>query len=199
MSKIIGISASPRVNKYSEFFLSQCLSAVKEKAPHLEIDSFSLAGKNFSGCVDCDYCRSHFDCAQKDDLSPLLEKLKDPQIAAIILASPVYMGGMSSQAKAFLDRTVLFRRQSFYFKDKIAGAIAVGGSRNGGQDLTLMNIHAAFMIHDMLVVSDQAPTAHFGGAGWARVPDGPENDDLALETVKNLGFKIADLITRLHL
>ena len=76
-------------------------------------------------------------CSQQDDFQPLIPKLADPKIAGIIMASPVYMGSMSSQAKAFIDRTVLFRRNGFMFKNKLGGALTVGGSRNGGQELTL--------------------------------------------------------------
>ena len=93
-------------------------------------------------------------CSQKDDFQQLIAKLADPEVVGIILASPVYMGCMSSQAKAFIDRSVLFRRNGFLFRNKLGGAIAVGGSRNGGQELTIQAIHAGMMIHDMIIVGD---------------------------------------------
>jgi len=197
--KIIGISASPRKDKHTEMFLKTALEAAKQKQPALETIFVPLSGKRFFGCIACDYCRTHFSCSQKDDLFPVLEQLKDPDIKGIILASPVYMGGMTSQAKAFLDRSVLFRRNGFFFKNKVAAAIAVGGSRNGGQDLTLMNILTSFMIHDMLIVPDSSPTSHFGGAGWERVPESPHNDSIALDTIKNTGARVAELVTQLYL
>lgn len=197
--KVIGISASPRKEKHTEMFLNIALTAIEEKQPKIKTSLISLGGKRFNGCISCDYCRSNFACSQKDDLYPVLEQLKDAEIKGILLASPVYMGGMTSQAKAFLDRSVLFRRNGFLFKDKVAAAIAVGGSRNGGQDLTLMSILASFMIHDMIIVSDGSPTAHFGGTGWERVPEGPQKDQLAIDTMKNTGYRVADLIGKLYL
>jgi multimeric flavodoxin WrbA len=195
--KIAGIAASPRAGKNTEKSLQIVLDAVKEKQPEIETVFLPLSEKRFSGCISCDYCRTNFDCALEDDLTPVLNTLMDKDIQGIVLASPVYMGGMTSQAKAFLDRTVLFRRNGFFFQNKIAGAVAVGGSRNGGQELTLQNIHASFMIHDMIIVPDAAPSAHFGGAVWERVEGGMENDVIALETLKNLGYKMADLVCRL--
>lgn len=197
--KVVGISCSPRKEKNSEFFLKITLDAVKKKEPAIETLFISLADKKFNGCVSCDFCKSNYGCSQKDDLDSVLEQLKDPDIKGIILSTPVYMGGMASQAKAFLDRTVLFRRNGFVLKDKIAAAIAVGGSRNGGQDLTLMNIHAAFMIHDMLVISDGSPTAHFGGTGWERAPETPAKDQLSLDTMKNTGYRMAEMVRKLYI
>lgn len=198
MSVIAGIAASPRKNKNSEALLEYFMSAVKKENPKLETKSFSLSEKTFSGCISCDYCRNHFGCSQKDDLFPILEELKDENIKGLVLVSPVYMGGMTSQAKAFLDRTVLFRRNGFAFQDKIAGAIAIGGSRNGGQELALQNMHAALMIHDMIVVQDSGPTSHFGGAGWERVPGGVMNDADSLDSIANLAKKMASMVERIH-
>ena len=199
MIRIAGIAASPRKNKNTEFFLKKALETIEKSNQKIKTDFFTLSEKRFSGCISCEFCRSHFSCSQKDDLFPILEALKDDNIKGILVASPVYMGGMTSQAKAFFDRSVLFRRNGFHFKDKIAGAIAVGGSRNGGQELTLQNIHAAFMIHDMIVLQDNSPTAHFGGAVWERVPNGPENDKVSLDTVLNLGKKMVDIAEKLYL
>ena len=109
------------------------------------------------------------------------------------------MGSMSAQTKAFLDRSVLFRRNGFYFKHKVAGALTVGGSRHGGQDLTLMNMHAAFMIHDMVIVPDASPTSHFGGAAWSKIEEGTMKDAVALDTVQNLGYNVADVVRKLYM
>ncbi len=196
MIKIVGISGSPRKNENSEKLLKLALEEIGKNK--ISTEFISLAGKNFSGCIACGYCKENFSCSKKDDLTPIIEILKDEDIKGIILASPVYMGGMTSQAKAFLDRSVLFRRNGFFFKDKVAGAITIGGSRNGGQDITLQNILAAFMIHDMIIVPDAAPTAHFGGAAWERVENGVFEDQLALDTIKNLGIKVSSLVARLY-
>ena len=192
--KIIGVSASPRKNKSTRFLLEQCLDEVKLTAQasdkDMQVELIDLASMTFQGCISCDTCKKSMKCSQKDDFQPLIPKLADPEIAGIILATPVYMGCMSSQAKAFIDRTVLFRRNGFLFKDKLGGVLTVGGSRNGGQELTIQAVHAAMMIHDMIIVGDGD---HFGGAAWARHPDGYEGDTTGIATARNLGRRMSEV------
>lgn len=192
--KIIGISASPRQNKSTHFLLEQCLNEVKLTAEaaggNIEVELIDLAPLYFQGCISCDTCKKSMSCSQQDDFQPLIPKLADPEVAGIIVATPVYMGSMSSQAKAFIDRTVLFRRNGFMFKNKLGGVIAVGGSRNGGQELTIQAVHAAMMIHDIIIVGDGD---HFGGAAWANHPDGYEGDTTGIATAKNLGRRMGEV------
>ncbi len=192
--KIIGISASARPNKSTHFLLEQCLNELKTTAEasgkSIEVELIDLAPLKINGCIACDSCKKGVLCSQQDDYQPLIPKLADPKVAGIIMATPVYMGCMSSQAKALLDRTVLFRRNGFMFKNKLGGVITVGGSRNGGQELTIQAVHAAMMIHDMIIVGDGD---HFGGAAWANHPDGYQSDTTGISTAKNLGRRIAEV------
>ncbi len=196
--KILGIATSPRKNKSSHFLLQECLEAAKKAgdgSASVEVELIDLAPLRFSGCIACDKCKKGPTCSQEDDFQQLIPKLADPEIAGIIISTPVYMGSMTSQAKAFLDRTVLFRRNGFQFRDKIGGVIAVGGSRNGGQELTCQAVHAAMMIHDMIIVGDGG---HFGGAAWGNHPGGYESDDTGIETAKELGKRLATVALKQH-
>jgi len=192
--KIIGVSASPRKNKSTHFLLEQSLDEIRVTAEasgaNIDVELIDLAPLKFNGCISCDTCKKSMSCSQQDDFQPLIPKLADPEVAGIIVATPVYMGCMSSQTKAFLDRTVLFRRNGFIFKNKLGGAIAVGGSRNGGQELTIQAVHAAMMIHDMIIVGDGD---HFGGAAWANHPDGYEGDATGIATARNLGRRMGEV------
>ncbi|MFH7319970.1 flavodoxin family protein [Desulfurivibrio sp. D14AmB] len=194
--KIVGVSASARKNKSTRFLLEQCLDELKEsaaaqgKGKGLEVEVIDLAALRFHGCLACDTCKKGVKCSQQDDFQELIPKLAAPEVAGIIVATPVYMGCMSSQAKAFLDRTVLFRRNGFMFKNKLGGVIAVGGSRNGGQELTIQAVHAAMMIHDMIIVGDGD---HFGGTGWANHSDGHQGDTTGIATARNLGRRMAEV------
>ncbi len=192
--KILGVSASARKNKSTHFLLAQCLDAVKPipdaSGKSIETELIDLAPLKINGCISCDACKKKgVMCTQRDDFQMLIPKLADPAVAGIILATPVYMGSMTSQAKAFLDRTVLFRRNGFMLKNRLGGAIAVGGSRNGGQELTLQGVHAAMMIHGMIIVGDGE---HFGGAAWSNHPDGYQGDDTGIASANNLGCQMAE-------
>ncbi|PLX50797.1 MAG: flavodoxin family protein [Desulfobulbaceae bacterium] len=197
--KIIGVAASARKNKSTYFLLEQCLNELKKTAEtagtSLEVEAIDLAALRFHGCLACDTCKKGVQCSQQDDFQELIGKLAAADVGGLIVATPVYMGCMSSQAKAFLDRTVLFRRNGFMFKNKLGGVITVGGSRNGGQELTIQAVHAAMMIHDMIIVGDGD---HFGGAGWANHPDGYQGDSTGIATAKNLGRRMAEVAALMH-
>ncbi|MEN8136153.1 MAG: flavodoxin family protein [Thermodesulfobacteriota bacterium] len=197
--KIIGVSASAREKKSTHFLLDQCLTEVKRTADKsgsdIDVELIDLAPLNINGCISCGKCKKGVLCSQDDDYQPLIPKLADPEVAGIIVATPVYMGCMSSQAKAFIDRTVLFRRNGFMFKNKLGGVLTVGGSRNGGQELTIQAVHAGMMIHDMVIVGDGD---HFGGAAWANHPDGYEGDTVGIATAKNLGRRMSEVALKMN-
>ena len=68
-----------------------------------------------------------------DDFPALADKLGAPNVVGIVVGSPVYFGNMSALCKAFLDRCGVFRKGGFKLSNKVAGVVAVGGARNGGQ------------------------------------------------------------------
>ncbi len=197
--KIIGIAGSPRRGKSSKFLLERCFAALEAEATELgqtiATEIIDLAGMKFNGCVACDFCKKDLQCSQKDDFQPMLEKFADPDLVGIVVSTPVYMGSMTAQTKAFLDRTVAHRRNGFLFKDKLGGVITVGGSRNGGQELTIQGVHAAMMIHDMIIVGDGG---HFGGITWGNHPDGYEGDIIGLDTALKLGERMAQVALKLN-
>jgi multimeric flavodoxin WrbA len=196
--KIVGIACSPRKGKTTALALDECLKAVQAAVPSIQTEMLELADFKFNGCVACGKCMKEFACSQADDFSKIIAALDDPALAGIIVATPVYFGTMTSQCKAFLDRCVIFRRNGFRFHNKVGGVIAVGGVRNGGQELTIQAVHAAMLVWDMVVVSDGRPTSHFGGTVWSSHPDGVSGDTFGMQTVHNLGKRVSELAFKLH-
>lgn len=197
--KILGISASPRKDKSTHFLLQNCLEEVTNTSTAagkpIATEIINLSGKEVNGCIACGKCQKGVLCSQKDDFQEIIPILSDPGLKGLILATPVYMGSMTSQAKAFLDRTVLFRRNGFLFKNKLGSVITVGGSRNGGQELTIQAVHAAMMIHDMIIVGDGL---HFGGTAWSNHPAGYEGDETGIETARLTGKRMAQVACMMH-
>ena len=103
---------------------------------------------------------------ERDDFPPLAAKLADPDVAGIILGTPVYFGNMSSLCKAFLDRCIVFSKEKA-LGNKVGGVVAVGGARNGGLELTFVRSRSSLMSQQMIVVGDAPPTGHWGGTVWA--------------------------------
>lgn len=196
--KIIGVCCSPRKEKTTYYALNSALQAVKEDYPQMETQLLDLAGKRINGCISCGACVKKLECSQDDDFNDLVPMLADEEVKGLIIATPVYLGSMSSQCKAFMDRCVMFRRNGFLFSDRVGGVIAVGGVRNGGQTATIQHIHAVMLVQDMIVVGDGKPGAHFGGTMWSGMSEGIENDSVGLATVESLGKRVAGVVAKLN-
>ena len=196
--KIVGISCSPRKGKSTKFALDVCLQAVKEMVPDIETLLIELSEMKMNGCLACGKCMKVLECSQEDDFPKMIPILSDPELAGLVVATPVYFGSMTSQCKAFLDRCVMFRRNGFLLRNKVGGVIAVGGFRSGGQELTIQTVQAAMLVQDMVVVSEGRPTSHYGATLWSGHPDGIEKDAFGLETARNLGKRVAEVAVKMH-
>ncbi len=196
--KIVGISCSPRKGKSTKFALDVCLQAVKEMVPDIETMLIELPEMKMNGCLACGKCMKVLECSQEDDFPKMIPILSDPELAGLVVATPVYFGSMTSQCKAFLDRCVMFRRNGFLLRNKVGGVIAVGGVRNGGQELAIQAVQAAMLVQDMVVVSEGRPTSHYGATLWSGHPDGIEKDTFGLETARNLGKRVAEVAVKMH-
>ena len=153
-----------------------------------------MGSLNIEPCVACDICKATGECAIYDDMREITEKLMECN--GMIIGSPVYFGSVTSQLKMLIDRSRPLRG-SFKLKDKVGGCIAVGGSRNGGQESTISVIHDFLLIHDAIVVGDGAPMAHYGGTGVGGPKGDTKNDEIGIETSKNLGKRVTELAKRL--
>lgn len=196
--KIVGINCSPRKNQTTQKSMEICLDAARGESDKIKTKIIELADLNIHGCLGCGYCKKQLQCKQEDDFSSLIPVLSDETITGIIVGTPVYLGMMTSQCKAFLDRTVIFRRNGFLFRNKIGAVLAVGGVRNGGQELTIQAVQAAFMCHDIVCVSDGLDTSHFGATLFSGGQGGLNADSFGLRTAKNLGRRVARLAILLH-
>ncbi len=191
--KVIGVSCSPRKGKSTYFMLNECLKSLTDNYKNIKTEIIELSDLKISGCIGCGHCSGRLDCSIKDDFINLIPGLNDNDLKGLIIASPVYMGSITSQCKAFLDRMVMFRRNGFLLRNKVGAGLTVGGSRNGGQEIAIQVIHAALFINDFVIVSDGPGAAHFGGTLWNS--DGNyKNDEYGLITVRNLGKRVGELV-----
>lgn len=196
--KITGVCASPKKEDSTSCkALEEGIKGFRQSDESASIEIIKLANYNIDGCRACGACARELTCSIEDDfknkIMPVLKKSTD----AFLFASPVYFGGMPSPLKAFFDRSVSFRRNGFLFASKPAAVITVGGSRNGGQETTLFDILKSCMIHGMIAVPDAPPTSHYGGALWARHPDGYENDLSGFKTAFNTGLHLGQTAKKL--
>ncbi len=104
--KIIAINGSPRKNKNTVTLLNKALEGAKSQGSEIEL--INLYDLKYRGCISCFACKrkdgEHGKCAMKDDLTPVLEKLKTAD--AIIFGSPIYNMNITSGISALLERFV---------------------------------------------------------------------------------------------
>lgn len=191
--KIVGISCSPRKGRTTTAAVQLCLDAAKEQDSSLQVEVIDLADLSIPGYLAAGVPLKPGD---KDDFPTLAEKLGGPAVVGIIVGSPVYFANMSALCKAFLDRCIAFRKAGFTLSNKVAGALAVGGARNGGQELTVRSIQAALMCQDMIVVGDGQPSARIGATLWNR-NDSIAEDEFGVSTAENLGRRVAQVAGKL--
>ncbi|MGZ4857059.1 MAG: flavodoxin family protein [Methanobacteriaceae archaeon] len=188
MVKIIGLVGSPRRDGNTEHLVKAALVSAGELGVDTEL--INLGSAEIEPCIACDICKATGECAIYDDMTKIIEKVRDAH--GIIIGSPVYFGNVTSQVKMFMDRSRPLR-VDFKLRNVVGGAIAVGASRNGGQETTISAIHEFLLIHDAIVVGDGSPLAHYGGTGVGGAKSDTLNDEFGIETSKNLGKRVAEL------
>ncbi|OHB62067.1 MAG: hypothetical protein A2167_03545 [Planctomycetes bacterium RBG_13_46_10] len=185
--KIIGVSCSPRKGKTTAAALKICLDAAGGVDKNISTELIELAGLNISVFDPGDVK------ATQGDFTGLIPVLSEPSVAALIVGTPVYFGSMTSLCKAFLDHCMVFRQKSFALSGKVAGIVAVGGARNGGQELAIQSVQAALLCQEMIVVGDGRPTGHFGATLFNSGNDDISSDEFGIATAKNLGRRVAEV------
>lgn len=187
MKKIVGISGSPIKFGNNERIIKEVLEKFKQM--DYDIEQINLSEKKVNPCVACNYCKENPICYQRTDNGNEINKILE-KADAIIISTPVYFGSMSGQTKCLLDRTLPLRRNGFKLKGKVGAAIAIGGARNGGQELTIKDIHAWMLIHGMIIVGDDN---HFGGILHAPM----DEDHAGKKTAEEMVIAVHNLLKRL--
>ena len=184
--RIIAINGSHRAGMTCAAGLKIVLEAAKEADPSLETELIELASIDFNQAV--------VGVDQPDDaLTPVLNNIASPDCVALVVASPVYFGLPSGRCVSFFSRLMPLKRAGV-FKNKIFGAVASGAARNGGVETVLQAMIKSALTLQVLLAVDGMPTSHWGGTLWNQ-NDSIERDDFGKSTAKNLGTRIAELIT----
>ena len=177
---VVGICGSPR-EQATDYVLKEALRMLE--AQDFETRFFTVRRKRIGFCLQCDYCLTHKECVQKDDMQELYTLLKDAK--GIIIATPVYNGGISAQTKTIMDRCrATVAADKNFFKYKVGMGIALGGDRNGGQEQALIQIHTFYILNGMVPVSGGFFGANLGATFWTK--DNLENAKLDEEGFKSL-------------
>jgi multimeric flavodoxin WrbA len=161
---ILGICGSPR-KQATEHVLAEALSMLK--AAGFETELFTVRDKNIGFCQHCDYCLRTKECKLKDDMYELYPLLRKAD--GLVIATPVYNGGLSAQTKAVMDRCrALFAANKNMLRNKAGMAIAVGGDRVGGQELAIQQIITFYVLNGVIPISGGPFGANLGATFWSK-------------------------------
>jgi len=161
---ILGICGSPR-KQATEHVLAEALSMLK--AAGFETELFTVRDKNIGFCQHCDYCLRTKECKLKDDMYELYPLLRKAD--GLVIATPVYNGGLSAQTKAVMDRCrALFAANKNVLRNKAGIAIAVGGDRVGGQELAIQQIITFYVLNGVIPISGGPFGANLGATFWSK-------------------------------
>jgi multimeric flavodoxin WrbA len=103
--KVLAFNGSPRKKGNTETLLETVLKGAASKGAETRL--INLNELNIKGCQGCDACKKKVGaCVQKDDLSPLLQEMKDAD--TLLLGTPIYWYHVSAQFKILVDRLYCF-------------------------------------------------------------------------------------------
>lgn len=115
IGKVLGIAGSPRRKGNTELLLREFLRGSEESG--LETDLNILSELNISPCTSCGSCQRDGQCVINDGMQPMYYKLLEADY--IVLASPVYFGGVSAQMKSCIDRCQAIWSRKYVLKQKL--------------------------------------------------------------------------------
>ena len=117
--KVSVFNGSPRRNGNTSE-LTSCLRAELSARGHTT-EEYMLEGIDFCGCQNCGLCQKGplSYCALEDGMTPLYDAFVDADL--IIIASPIYMWGITGPTKAFMDRLHALNRACDPSFNKIRG------------------------------------------------------------------------------
>lgn len=192
--KIIAVSGSPR-NKATQYVAQKALDSIKEKYPEMETQLISLKGKKVEPCNACDYCKRKKDwCIMKDEGNSLIQDIVTAD--GLLLVSPVYVMEPTPQLMALFSR---MRPLHHVYQDvtrhMLGASIAIGGTRNGGQEIAVNTMNNLLLSRGINVVANEAFGYH-GGKVWSKDQgvEGAEADEIGMKTAIQVALKLAEMV-----
>jgi len=191
MVKILGISGSPR-KASTDYVVHEALKAAEE-IPGIETEFWGVRGKKINFCTHCDRCiREKTLCYIDDDVKILIDKILEAD--GFIIGSPVYDMGITAQLTAIINRTRPFYMvRPGIMKNKVGGAITIGGTRHGGQETALQIINNWYLMSEVLSTGGLSG-CYNGGTVWSqdKKAEGAKADVTGMDTVRGLGRGVAE-------
>lgn len=188
--KVLAINGSARKDGNTEMLVQKVFAELARVG--VECESIQLAGSTIDGCKACWSCGGKENCVfSEDSFLDIFEKMK--RADGIILASPVYVGGISSSIQALLERAAVvcdMNRDANLLKRKVGTALVA--ARRGGAVIALDGLVNFFLLQNMYVVGSM-----YWPIAYGQMPGDVSDDAEGMETMINLGKNMAHLLKAL--
>lgn len=185
--KVVAFNGSPCKEGNTAILLRKVLSPIARAG--IDTELVQVGGEPIYGCKACYHCFKSKDkqCVIKDDIvNACIAKMIEAD--GIILGSPSYFAGPTSEMKALIDRAGLVAvANGKMFSRKIGAAVSV--NRRGGAVNVIDAINHLFLMSRMIV-----PGSTCWNFGVGLNPGDVEDDREAVENMHDLGETIAWLI-----
>ena len=188
--KIVAINGSPRKNGNT----ARCLEAVgrEAEAAGVEFQVFQ-PGPDVRPCMACYHCLNtgSLRCVRDDDgVNEIIAACIEA--AVILLASPVYHGGIAGGMKCVLDRLMLAAGcGDNQLRHKVGGALCTL-RRSGGME-TYQQLLGTMDAMEMVIV-----TSDYWGAVHGADPGEVLEDEEGMAVARKLGRNMAWMVKVLH-
>ena len=98
--------------------LADAFIAGAKSAGHRVTKIYAGGHKKIGCCLDCGFCTVHGgECAQKDGMEEVYQALMTTEV--LVLATPIYFYGFSSQLKAVIDRLHTPLKKKFPIRETV--------------------------------------------------------------------------------
>ena len=188
--KVVAFNGSSRKDGNTAILVNVVLDELKKEG--IETELIQLAGETLSGCIACNRCAENKDlkCAVvKDRMNEYIAKMQQAQ--GILLGSPTYVGDMTTNMKALIERSAIVSRSNGnLFKRKVGAAVIA--VRRAGSNHVLSSMNYFFLITQMII-----PGSSYWNMGIGRTPGEVRNDTEGIETMQTLGQNMAWLLKRI--
>ena len=129
--KVLGIMGSPRRGGNTDLLLDEALRGAQSEGARVEklvVDELQI-----SPCREYNACLQDGNCVIRDDMDRIYPKLLEADV--VVVASPIFFYGLTSQLKALVDRCQALWARKYILKQSLPGSsrkgafIAVGATK----------------------------------------------------------------------
>lgn len=188
--KVVAFNGSARKDGNTAILVRKAFQELEQEG--VETELVQLSEMKIKPCLACYRCfenKNQHCSIEDDDLNLCIDKMLGAK--GILLASPTYIGDVTSTMKALIDRAgMVSRANENILRRKVGAAIAVASW--GGAIHTFDSLNHFFLLGEMIVVGSSNWNLGFG-----REKGQVLQDQKSLETMRTLGLNMAWLLKQL--